>query len=553
MVRACLSAAPLALMALLPLLSTGCSDLESPIFNDYIGPKAQAPDEEAPPVELPEPIPQATSTSAPATMADITGQALAVSVHDAILMTLENNKSFAVQRYSPQIRRTAIDAQRAAFDPLVAGRISTAHSRTPSQGLTRSGTELVPGGRINWNSMDSTAGALSLSEFLPTGTDIALTASGAAREPGSAFGDTSRVELDVTQSLLRGAGLDVNLASLRQAKLDALASQYELRGFAEAMIAQAEQTYWNYALALRQIELVEDSRKLALQQLSDVRERVNVGTLAEKREIPAAEAEVAQRELDLIVARANVQTTRLQLLRLLSPSLGRLWERDVTLVDPPTVPDINLPDVENYVRVALRMRPDVNQARLQVKRGDLQVVKTRNGLLPRLDAFINLGKTGYSNSFFDSAGHIGDKGYDLTVGVSGDWSPINRAAQAANKSAILSRDQSKAAVSNLEQLVQTDVRTAYIQVIRFKQQVATSAVARRAQEETLRAETEKFHVGKSTSFLVAQAQRDLLSSQLAEVQAQVNYMNAIVDLYRLDGSLLERRGIVAPGRQPVAP
>ena len=51
--------------------------------------------------------------------------------------------------------------------------------------------------------------------------------------------------------------------------------------------------------------------------------------------------------------------------------------------------------------------------------------------------------------------------------------------------------------------------------------------------------------------MVAQAQRDLLVSRIAEVQALANYLKALIDLYRQDGSLLERRGISAPGREPV--
>jgi outer membrane protein TolC len=42
---------------------------------------------------------------------------------------------------------------------------------------------------------------------------------------------------------------------------------------------------------------------------------------------------------------------------------------------------------------------------------------------------------------------------------------------------------------------------------------------------------------------VAQAQRDLLVSQIAEVEAIVNYRIALVRLYLAEGSLLERRGI----------
>jgi hypothetical protein len=50
---------------------------------------------------------------------------------------------------------------------------------------------------------------------------------------------------------------------------------------------------------------------------------------------------------------------------------------------------------------------------------------------------------------------------------------------------------------------------------------------------------------------VARAQRDLNKSKLAEVQAALDYQKALVELYRFEGSLLERRGVSAPGRGPV--
>jgi outer membrane protein TolC len=127
----------------------------------------------------------------------------------------------------------------------------------------------------------------------------------------------------------------------------------------------------------------------------------------------------------------------------------------------------------------------------------------------------------------------------------------NRQAQARHQRAQLSREQSEKALENLSQLVEVDVRTAYIEVNRSKQQIAASTATRKFNEEKLRIETEKFRVGRSTSFLVAQAQRDLLVSRIAEVQALANYLKALVDLYQQDGSLLERRGIAAPGREPV--
>ena len=73
----------------------------------------------------------------------------------------------------------------------------------------------------------------------------------------------------------------------------------------------------------------------------------------------------------------------------------------------------------------------------------------------------------------------------------------------------------------------------------------------KVQEEKLRIETEKFRVGRSTNLLVAQAQRDLLLNRINEVNTIVDYLKALTSFYRLEGSLLERRGIEAPGREPV--
>ena len=94
------------------------------------------------------------------------------------------------------------------------------------------------------------------------------------------------------------------------------------------------------------------------------------------------------------------------------------------------------------------------------------------------------------------------------------------------------------------------MRTAYIEILRTRAQVAATAASRTLQEEKVRVESEKFRIGKSTSLLVAEAQRDLLSSQIAYVQAVAGYRKALVELYRLEGTLLQRRGLAAPGSEP---
>jgi len=235
------------------------------------------------------------------------------------------------------------------------------------------------------------------------------------------------------------------------------------------------------------------------------------------------------------------------LVRLLSPGGRTDWGRQVNLTNAPAVPKVKLDPVEKHVQVALRMRPDLNQARLDVRSGRLEVVKTRNGLLPKLDLFVSLGKSGYASSFGDSLEDMDGNSYDTRIGLRFELPLGNAAARASHRRAALRWDQAKIALANMSQLVELDVRTAFIEVGRAGEQITATAATRKAKQEALRAETGKFKVGKSTAFLVAQAQRDLVASEIAEVSALVSYLKALVDLHRLEGSLLERRGIRAPG------
>jgi outer membrane protein len=471
--------------------------------------------------------------------------AIEVTVQEAILLSLENNQSLKLDRLNPSIQRTFVDQERAVFDPtLTAG---LAGEQNNSEDVSASS-----GGAISTSKVTTTTGDISLDEILPTGTKISLGANGNGLDSQGASNGFDSVEagISITQSLLRGGRVEANLASLKQARIDARISEYELRGFAQALIARVEESYWDYVLAQRQIEIFSDSLILAEDQWKETEERIKVGALA-RVERAAAQAEVASRQEGLINARSALETSRLQMLRLLNPPGTNLWDRTLLAIDQPRVPDAPLDDISSHVRLALRLRPELNQARLSIQRGDLEIVKTKNGLLPVLDLFVNLGSTGYADSFGTAASHVDGSFYDVVAGIQFQVPLGNRDARARHQRALLSRDQAGEALSNLTQLVEMDVRTAYVEVNHTREQVAATAATRKFQAESVRAETEKFRVGKSTSLLVAQAERDLLASQIAEIQAVANHLKSLVELYRLDGSLLERRGIQAPGYEPV--
>ena len=465
-------------------------------------------------------------------------EGLNISIEETVLRALENNRAFRIERINPEIRKTYENEEKADFDPIVS------FDRTQSESTLASGiVDLTRIKREN-NSLD-------VSKKFSTGTEISAGVQ-AQRVDSERSGDQYSAvgQISLNQPLLKGFGRGATLANLRKARLASLASEYELRGFAESLVADVEKTCWDYILAQRQISIFLESRKLAEEQLDETRKRIKIGKLAEV-ELYAAEAEVALRKENLINARSNLSLTRLKLQRLINNPGGNPLESMITITDIPLTATPEIRDVSDHVKNALKSRPEINQAKLDIKQDDIEVVRTKNGLLPVLDFFITVGKTGYADSFGDAFSNIDSGNYDISAGLSFSYPIKKRADKAKHNRSMLYRRQSEEALKNLEQLVELDVRSALIEINRAKEQVSATAATSKLQKETLRAETEKFRVGKSTALLVARAQRDFVQSQLTEIEALITYLKATINLYQQEGTLLTRRGINAPGQDPV--
>lgn len=487
------------------------------------------------------PVPLVEVTPTPAPTATVAVSLAALTVEQAVLLSLSNNRDLQVRSLTPVVAGTFQRIERGAFDPEVFA--DAVYDRERASQVAR-----ATGQRFDVSG-ESSSIRLGVRERLPTGTEVeaalAHTLDVSNRTPRQ---QQARLELTVTQALLRGLGPAVNLAAVRQAALEEEAGLYELRAFVEALIANTELAYWAYVLATEEISVYVGSVELARQEEQDILQRVDVGLLPEL-ELAAARAEVALRAQALIDARSRREAARLSLVRLVRPDPGGALSNPVTAVSALEASTEPLDDVDERCQLGVLYRPDLAEARIRLRQGSLQTVVTRNGLLPRLDVFVALGKTGFDSRFGDAVGALGGPTYDVRAGLSLGYFLGHRAAAAADVAARASVRQAARAVENMAELVELEVRLAANEVERARAQVKASATTRDLQAEAVVAEKERFEVGAGTALQVARAQRDLLASQIAALRAVADHRSALVRLYQAEGTLLARRGITVAGTE----
>lgn len=460
---------------------------------------------------------------------------LYLSLDQALVMALEASSGIRVERYNSVLARLSEQVEQGRFDPELFSRFSYDQDRTQEKNIVTS----------TWEREENTRrkALVGLSQKLPSGTDIEVGMSHVSDKTDPGPGEQQiRMGMTITQALLQGKGSRVNLASIRQAQLNTAASIYELRGIIEAVLADTETAYWDLVLARQEIDIVKNSRDIAEKQLSEVEQCIEIGTLPHI-ESAVAKVEVALREQALINAKSRFEESRLRLVFYLQQ--GKKGEFDLEI--NPTSTAVSQPEriviPKDHLLLADQSRSDLQEARLRMRQHRLEIVKTRNGILPRLDLFISLGKTGYAESFSDSFRAMSDSTHDVSVGVRFSRSLGNRTAHASDRAARISLEQAQEALENMRHIIHRDVLIALNDLDRAKQQITATRVTRMHQEKAMTAEQERFEAGASTGLLVAQAQRDLLASHILEKVAIITYRKALVGLYLADGSLLERRGI----------
>jgi outer membrane protein len=473
-----------------------------------------------------------------------TGEVLRLTSDEVGRMATANNPDLVAGSYDPRISAEQLAQARAAFLPTLTSDFQRNVQQSPPSSIFLGnsgirtdawsgdvgiGQRLPWGGGsydIGWSSLRSNASS-SLSNFNPS-----ITASLSAVVSQPLLRD---FKIDPLRAQVTTAGRNQRIADIGQQELGLTLS------------ANAQRAYWNLVLARAAVTVQQESLGLSQELERTNKARVDVGQ-SPPLDLVSARAEVAQRRENLIIALTQVRQTEDQLrLLILDPKRPDYWS--VRLEPADLVPPIGpAPDVDAAVRNALSQRTDLQRTQQQIQNNETQLSLARNTVLPdlRLQATYltnGLGGTellrtgGFPGTvvgqqfvaFGDVLRQLFAANYPTwTVGFTLSY-PLGRSAdQAALARTSLERDQSVAQLRSSELKVVREVRQAAMQLEQNRQRIETTRLGRELSEQRLDAEQKRFEVGMSTNFNVIQAQRDLAVARNNELQAQLDYQQALI-------------------------
>lgn len=464
-----------------------------------------------------------------------------ITLNDAIRRALDNNFSIKVDGFDSSIASARVTEAFGKFDPVLNGSYTYSESFNPA--LADATTGIRPA--ASFSKTDNAD--LSLGGLLPWGMTYRLGASSTnTRGTFNSYADNydSFAGISGTQPLLRNFGFGPTLASIRIAQVNRGISQWAFRQAVMDTISRVIFAYNDLNFYYANLRSAVRSRELALQLLDENRKRFKVGSMSEY-DVTSAESRAATREEGILLAQRLVREAENALKQLItSEKTPELLAHRLSIEPPPPSP-IVMVDAATDFRAALEKRPDYQQAKLVLKRDNINTRLQRNQLLPRVDLVGSYGYNGYDADLGVSRQQVKDednRAYSWGVVVS---VPLTFTTERGRyRAAKLQQRQSETELERIEQDIVVRVGNAAGQIETAQKRVQATRRARELAQVTLDSEVKRLRAGASTTFFVSQQQEILSNAEVREASALSDYAKALAEYDRQLGVTLEKRNIV---------
>jgi outer membrane protein len=485
-------------------------------------------------------------TAARAAPTVVVGPDRPFSLEEAVALAMHKSFNLQIQGITLENAKDNIVIQEAAIaDPTLTASITKNVSQSASTTSRLDGTaaEGPRNDNAQWR-----VGA-NLPRITATNTTVSVSANasrGATNSTNSLFNPSyaSGVSLNVSQPLMQDFGRNAALAALENARLAYNIANITYKSNILTLVTSVENAYFNVVAARESLRIRQLSLESSQRLLSENQARRQSGTMTDL-DVLSAEVGVANNRRALVQQEQSVRDAEESLLNLINAPNLEVRPGAMTF----EVYTEGQPNFAQSYKLARDFYPDRLSAEQTIKQLEINLETARRNTMPNLDLTASLGynarttNQGYSEALSNLPSDHGNQ-WSIGLNYSLPWG--QRADKARYRQAANNLTSQKIRLEQLEQQLMVDVRAAVRGIETNLVAVEISAKSTELAVRQYDLQKARFDNGLSTSRIVLQAQDDLESARVNELNAKLALRRAVSTLRRLEGTSLTRFKVDVP-------
>jgi outer membrane protein TolC len=374
------------------------------------------------------------------------------------------------------------------------------------------------------------------SPLIPNVTGSGLYQRNATEISSNGYNNNWAFDITARQTLFAGGGV---VAGVKAQKLAIDAAVLELEQVINDVLFDVRTKFYTVIVDRDKIKVQEQNVGLLERQLQDVKNRFDAGTVS-NFEVLRAEVALANAQPALITARNDYRVAIEEVRQV----LGFVAVTDSNLTKTPDflgtldfTPETF--DLHTALATAREKRPDLQRLHKLESAAEEGVYVSRANYYPNVSAF-------GSYDWREGSAFLGPASpsqlHGWTVGVESQWNIFDgRATRGRVAQAKSLLEQSKLSTAQAQLSADVDVRRAISTFQQANELAAASKKVIEQAEESLRLANARFAAGTATQLDVLQAQTDLTTARLNQLQAYYSYNIATATVRKAMGLTDEMR------------
>ena len=449
---------------------------------------------------------------------------MALGLRDAVARALEGNPGLVDARMDRMLERYDVEEAEEHFKPqwsLGTGTVDYGYSQANDERDVR--VSAGPGVEMR----------------LPTGGRVEAGPRWERTIEGRQSGDESAgLVVRVTQPLARGAGWEVANAPVAQSALAEKENVLRLRGAVMDVVTEVVTAYRAVMQAALQTDIERRSLAQAVASRKVVEALIATGRIA-RSDLTQSDADVAEREIGVVRSEAANDEAQAKLAVLLGLDAGvRVRTTEPLRASPSPV------DERTSLDRALVTHTGYRSAEIAVRRAE--IARDLADDATRWDVSLDAQASFTGAGVGDLAGRLDSHGdYRVTLNLRIPFGGSEARAEERSKlAARIGHMKAARGLATARRELEIEVREAVEAVRSRARRMRLAGEALELARKTARIEEGRLRRGLTSSYRMGQIRTDLASAATAELNARIDYLNAVTALERVEGTVLERWGIV---------